>query len=122
MDEAERCDRLGFIFAGKLAALDRPDRLKQRREAGTLVEVECDRPAAAAAALQTRAGFASARLHGAGLHVGLEEPAEAADRVRAVLEEAGFSVGRAEVVAPALEDVFFSLIREMELSSAEAAR
>ena len=122
MDEAERCDRLGFIFAGKLAALDRPDRLKQMRDKGTLVEVECDRPAAAAAALQARAEFASARLHGAGLHVGLEEPAGAADRVRSALEETGFSVERAEVVAPTLEDVFISLIGEMEATSGAAVR
>ena len=122
MDEAERCDRLGFIFAGKLAALDRPDRLKQMRDKGTLVEVECDRPAAAAAALQARAEFASARLHGAGIHVGLDEPAGAAAGVRSALEEAGFRVERAEVVGPTLEDVFVSLIEEMEASSGAAVR
>lgn len=122
MDEAERCDRLGFIFAGKLAALDRPDRLKQVREKGRLVEVECDRPAAAAAALQATAGFGSARLHGAGIHVGLDEPAGAAAGVRSALEEAGFRVERAEVVGPTLEDVFVSLIEEMEASSGAAVR
>jgi len=42
--------------------------------------------------------------------------------VRSALEETGFSVERAEVVAPTLEDVFVSLIGEMEATSGAAVR
>lgn len=39
MDEAQSCDMIGFIFNGKLMALDSPDRLMKERHAYTLEDV-----------------------------------------------------------------------------------
>jgi len=39
MDEAEYCDRMGIMVAGKLPALDTPARLKQQFKAGSVDEV-----------------------------------------------------------------------------------
>jgi ABC-2 type transport system ATP-binding protein len=114
MDEAERCDRLGFIFSGRLVALDRPDRLKRAPAGQLLVAVECDRPAAAVEALTGRQGVVYARLHRAGLHVLVEAREGSAQWLRGELEASGFAVARAEPVGPSLEDVFVSLIRDAE--------
>ncbi len=38
MDEAEYCDRLGIVYAGKLIAIGRPDELKRRYAGADLVE------------------------------------------------------------------------------------
>ncbi|HUU53448.1 MAG TPA: ABC transporter ATP-binding protein [Armatimonadota bacterium] len=122
MDEAERCDRLGFIFSGRLVAVDRPRTLKEPRGDRALVEVECARPAAAVEALSGQEGIAYARLHAAGLHVSVPEGEGAAARVSSLLEREGFFAERSEVVAPTLEDVFVSLIHEMETPSREAVR
>ncbi len=45
MDEANRlCDRVGFIRAGKIAAIDSPERLKQAINRLHVIEVGFDRP------------------------------------------------------------------------------
>lgn len=118
MDEAERCDRLGFIFAGRLVALGAPAELRHLRRREQIIELDCDLPAAAAEALRTKHGLPFARLSGRGLHVTMPEGAEAADRIQAVLEADGFHVGRAREVVPSLEDVFVDLTRE-EANTAE---
>jgi ABC-2 type transport system ATP-binding protein len=111
MDEAERCDELGFIFGGTLAAVDRPARLKRMPEGTALVEVECDRPAAAVEFLAEQGDMEHARLHRTGVHVTVLSAEGATARVRHLLEGRGLIVARAEVVAPTLEDVFVSLTR-----------
>jgi ABC-2 type transport system ATP-binding protein len=58
-DEAERCDRLGLLSEGRLAAADSPEGLR-RRLGGDVVEVDADDPAAAASALAA-AGIAAER-------------------------------------------------------------
>jgi ABC-2 type transport system ATP-binding protein len=114
MDEAERCDRLGFIYAGRLVALDRPDALKEAHRAGTLVEVDCDWPAAAVDVLRDTEGVTEARLYGAGLRVVVAQAEGAAYRVEAALRAADLDVDAAALVPPSLEDIFVSLIREAE--------
>jgi ABC-2 type transport system ATP-binding protein len=121
MDEAERCDRLGFIYAGRLVALDRPDVLKTARGSETLVEVDCDRPVAAVDVLRRTAGVAQARLHGSGVRAVLEAAEGAVGRVADTLDSAGIEVRSAAVAPPSLEDIFVALIREAEASPMERA-
>jgi ABC-2 type transport system ATP-binding protein len=117
MDEAERCDRLGFIYDGKLVALDRPDALKTARGAETLVEVDCDRPVAALDVLRATAGVAHARLHGSAVRSVLAAAEGAVGRVADALQNAGLKVRSAAIVAPSLEDAFVSLIRDAEATA-----
>ena len=64
MDEAEHCDRLGFMQQGRLIALDTPQALAQQAEqrAGPLVTVRSDDFARCFAELRSR--FPTAMLHG----------------------------------------------------------
>ena len=122
MDEAERCDRVGLMHAGRLIALGRPEELKRAHASESLVAVYCDRPARAAAALQAVEGVKHARLHGAGLHVQVAHSKGAAERLTQALRGAGIRVERAEPVEASLEDVFVSLTREADARlAAEAA-
>jgi len=111
MDEAARCDRLAFIFAGQLVALDRPEALRRPRPGTAIVEVRTGDPVAAIEALRGQADVEGARLFGPGLHVTVRgsEP-EASARVSSLLAGAGLSSEAVGVVAPSLEDVFASLI------------
>jgi ABC-2 type transport system ATP-binding protein len=121
MDEAERCDRLGFIYAGELVALDRPDALKRIARAGELVEVDCDRPAAAVEVLRATDGVLHSRLHGAGAHAVVERMEDPAHRVERALTAGGVEVRAAATVQPSLEDVFVSLIEEAEARAGGSA-
>jgi len=121
MDEAERCDRLAFIYAGRLIALDRPEALKDSKQAGALVEVDCDAPAAAVESLQGEDWVEHARLHGGGVHVVVKGAEGAQARVEDALRAARVEARRVEPVRPSLEDVFDSLIREAEAPAAVGA-
>ncbi len=121
MDEAERCDRLGFIYGGRLVALDRPEELKRAAGEGALVEVDCDRPTTAAEILRTMDGVLHSRLHRAGVHVVVERAEKAGDLVRQRLAAAGVEVRSSAVVQPTLEDVFVALIQEAEQPVAGSA-
>jgi ABC-2 type transport system ATP-binding protein len=114
LEEAERCDRIGLIFGGRMIALDTPDGLKDLPQVGTLLEVECDSPGPAVEVLHETEGVRYARLHGALVHVSLAAAEGAAERAARALEGHGLRVLRAERIRPSLEDVFVSLIREAE--------
>jgi ABC-2 type transport system ATP-binding protein len=122
LEEAERCDRVGLIFGGRMIALDRPEELKRAPQAGAVLQVECESPAGVPAGWQTRAlealrgleGLRLARLHGALVRVTLARPEGAPERVASALQAQGLRVLSMEPVRPTLEDVFIALIREAE--------
>ena len=109
MDEAERCDRLALIYDGRLIALDKPQEMKAAPREEVVVEVGCDDPGRALAALGEAPDV---RLHA---HVPRSEEAPA--RVREALSRAGVTCSGARVVDPTMEDVFVSLVREAEAAA-----
>jgi ABC-2 type transport system ATP-binding protein len=56
-EEAERCDRIALLDAGRLAALGTPDELRAR-VSGDVVRVRGERPEEIAAAIEARLGIA----------------------------------------------------------------
>lgn len=116
MDEAERCTRVGYIFQSKLLVLGRPDELKQVPEVtppGTRRwELRVSQPARRLAALRHAPGIRDATLFGEAIHLLADDertPEQLIASAGARAEEA-----TAQVVAPALEDVFVTLTRAAE--------
>ena len=110
MDEAEYCDRLGFIYRGELIAVGAPEELKTRFMAENVVEVLCDRPHEAMEHIEGLMGIRHAALFGKGLHVVAEQADRSIPLIADRLRERGFTVSRLEKIVPSLEDVFVSLI------------
>ena len=69
MDEAELCQRVGFISQGKLIALDTPDQLKQSQMRGHVLEINTDN-ADRAMRLVARRRLVYAASHGSGVRAG----------------------------------------------------
>jgi len=119
MDEAEHCQRVGFIHRGRLLALGAPAELKASRMAGQVMEVSCSDAAAAVRILQ-RARQESAlaiyevALYGAQLHVVVPDAAQVQSAIRMRLESEGVRIQHMERIAPSLEDVFISSVRQAE--------
>ncbi len=107
MDEAEQCNRLGFIYGGKLIAEGKPDALK----AGAAAEVYKITPASvgdAYAALLRGLPSATVSILGNNVHVsgpGVDEAALAR-----VLADAGVAYAVLERATPSLEDLFVMFI------------
>jgi ABC-2 type transport system ATP-binding protein len=116
MDEAERCQRLGFMYDGRLIALGSPDELKRQAMQGQLLEVGLapqDCGAALIRALDTLdqlEGVLEAAPYGDLIHAVVPDTQAALPRVRAVLEAQGIAVETIRPIEPSLEDVFISLV------------
>jgi ABC-2 type transport system ATP-binding protein len=108
LEEAEQCNRLGFMVAGEIISQGSPSEVKGRMK-GSLYELEVDRPNVALAALKKKFGASRVSLFGDRLHVVLERDEQRAEAA-AVLRDAGVQVTAEKPVPFSLEDVFISLI------------
>lgn len=119
MDEAELCQRVGFISEGHLVALDTPERLKQTRMRGHALEVNCaDSQTAMRVLLAAKeAGqlpLDEVALYGTQIHIVVPADTEHSEQtIRAQLESQGIRVNSMEWIAPTLEDVFVSVVKEI---------
>jgi drug efflux transport system ATP-binding protein len=108
LEEAEQCNRLGFMVAGEIIAQGSPSEVKANMK-GSLYEVEVDRPDRALAILKKKFGASRVSLFGDRLHVVTENDEQKRQAV-AALEEAGVRIVTQKPVPFSLEDVFISLI------------
>lgn len=110
MDEAEHCHTIGFIYNGKLIALGTPENLKKTKMRGQILQVECAPLLPALEAIKDVPEVIEAAMHGAGLHVVVEDIARDTPVVRQALKRAYVRVEAITPVEPALEDIFVSLV------------
>ena len=115
MSEAEHCDRLALMHAGRIVADAAPAELKAalREEAGELLEVVTDRPLKALSLLEG-AGFAGVALFGRRIHLLARDSAQAERTIAALFKENGIGLGGVSPQAPGLEDVFVYRVTALE--------
>lgn len=106
MEEAECCDRLGFIFGGELIALGTPAELKAGFP-GQIVEIGCERPFELLQRIESLPGVKSSALFGAGLHLAVEN---AEQTIASIGKELPGLDLRMERITPSLEDLFVSFM------------
>jgi ABC-2 type transport system ATP-binding protein len=116
MDEAELCQRVGFINLGRLIALDTPGRLKETQMRGQVLEISAPVPDQVMRVLKMAqaAGLLpleEVALYGAQVHVVVPHAEEFKGPVAAHLAQNGVEVTGIEWIAPTLEDVFISAVR-----------
>ncbi len=115
MDEAELCQRVGFISQGRLVAIDSPGQLKRTQMRGQVLEVRTSAPELAMRALRAaqqanRLDLWEIALYGAQIHIVVPEARSFADPVRALLRAESIPVSGVEPIPPTLEDVFISSV------------
>ncbi|OIO00073.1 MAG: hypothetical protein AUJ49_10270 [Desulfovibrionaceae bacterium CG1_02_65_16] len=123
MSEAEYCDHLALMYAGRVVADATPEAMKAAllADAGPMLEVDVDDPHRAVAALRA-AGFAEAALHGGSVHA-QAGPGEARERgaaVAAALVAAGVNVRAVAQTPLSMEDVFVHRVLALEAEEAGA--
>lgn len=115
MDEAELCQRIGFISGGRLVAIDTPSRLKQTQMRGEVLEINTVNPDVAmrvlkAAQQQGQFPLDEVALYGAQIHAVVPSAAAYQAAIQTFLQEAGVNVRTIDRIAPTLEDVFISSV------------
>ncbi len=110
MDEAEHCNAIGFIYAGKLIATGSPSELKHLLKDSSTYNVVCEQPLDAIGILQDKEWVQETSIFGASLHVTAAAGADMSEQITSVLESAGNPVTSVSRITPSLEDVFIQLI------------
>ncbi len=118
MDEAEYCNRIGMMHAGELIALASPDELRAQMP-GTLIQVDCDRPAQALEALALMAGILEIAVHGARLHVSVADVGQTTE-IEECLNRKGILVRSLNVIQASLEDIFLYMVQQRQSAPAHA--
>lgn len=115
MSEAEHCDRLALMYAGRIVADASPAALKQalREEVGELLEVTTDGSLAAMALLE-QAGFAGVALFGKHIHLLASDPEAATREIRSLFGGRGIALASITQREPEMEDVFVYRVTELE--------
>jgi ABC-2 type transport system ATP-binding protein len=111
MDEAEHCQDLAFIHSGRIIARGAPEEIKLNKMQGQVLEIDCDQPDVAIGVLRQMGLFEEVALYGALIHVVAEGIAQHEPHITQALTEAGVQVRAVDVIAPSLEDVFISNVR-----------
>src|SRR5947209_11865879 len=112
MDEAERCDHVGYIYLSKLIVCGEPDELKRLPEvspSGTWrLDVTCDHVTLALQAMREMQGVHSATVFGQSMHLLVDANIRRED-IESKLLSVGITHAEIHEIGPSLEDVFVTL-------------
>lgn len=121
MEEAEYCDRIALIYDGKMIASGSPMELKTRFMHDKIIDLRCADPQALVTPLKALPQIRDAALFGSGLHIVTPDDAAASAAIKRLLESRGLNPASVtmETILPSMEDVFISLIEEVDRKAAE---
>ena len=122
MDEAERCDHVGYIYMSKLIVCGEPDELKKMPEvnpSGTRrLDVTCDHVTTALQAMHQMRGVRTATVFGQSMHLLVDESVKRA-QIDEQLRKVGIGHSEIHEMGPSLEDVFVTLTAKHAGDAAE---
>jgi ABC-2 type transport system ATP-binding protein len=112
LDEAEYCNDIRLIHAGRIIAAGSPRELKEEVIRNPILEVSSDRTVDAFEALRKEPWVLETSIFGTSLHVGVAEEDEGRRLIRERLAREGIVPERVDRIVPSLEDVFIHKIEE----------
>jgi len=123
LDEAEFCNRIILIDAGKLIAAGSPKELKKKYLRNIVIEIDCSNIYATIEILEKKNIIENVSIFGNSLHVTLKEKVESSEdsikyrinNISDVLGKDDIKVYRIEQISPSLEDVFLFLLENNSL-------
>ena len=119
MDEAERCVRVGLMYAGKLIANDTPAKIK-KRVTGELLELTPSNLALSREVLDCLEGIREIQTYGDKLHVFVDDAVSIKAQIVAALEVNGIQHDELRRIEVRMEEAFISLINQQARSGSEA--
>lgn len=115
MSEAEHCDHLALMYAGRVIADDTPGNMIQalQDEAGQLLIISTDQPLPALTLLE-QADFKGVALFGKYIHLLAVDVNAAEKQIRELLSKQSINLLTLSAEAPTLEDVFVYRVLALE--------
>ncbi|MCX7098709.1 MAG: ATP-binding cassette domain-containing protein [Methylococcales bacterium] len=120
MGEAEHCDHIVLMYAGRVIADDTPAMLIKalQDEAGQLLDITTDKPLEALAILQQEK-FQGVALFGKHIHLLAKDTKAVEQQLKTVLEKQAIKLTETTTESPTLEDVFVYRVLALENQKAE---
>ncbi|MFQ6040476.1 MAG: ATP-binding cassette domain-containing protein [Candidatus Poribacteria bacterium] len=103
------CDRVAIINSGKIAAIDRPENLRNTIQSSQSVEVAFDKPISDLEPLQAIEGISEVRKEGDKLRLYTDKPGDIACQLVEYANDHKLQVLALNTLGPSLEDVFVHL-------------
>jgi len=110
MEEAEYCNDIILINAGKIIAGGSPKELKENYIKTPILEVQCSKVIEAMSLIEKEPWALETSVFGTFLHVSVPEEQSAKIQIEKLLKENGIGYNKIERRSPALEDVFIYLL------------
>ncbi len=112
LEEAEYCNDIILINAGKIIAAGSPKELKENYIKHPILEVQCSNVIHAMEMVESQPWAVETSVFGTYLHVSVPNEEEAKNTIRTLLNEKNIDVTNIERITPSLEDVFIYLLEE----------
>lgn len=115
MSEAEHCDHLALMFAGRIVADSTPDKMKKdlENDAGRLLEISTDNPLLSMELLEKN-GFHGVALFGKKIHLLTKNMEKAEKEISKTLSSGGINLLGLAPKFLSMEDVFVSRVLSLE--------
>jgi ABC-2 type transport system ATP-binding protein len=113
MDEAERCNRVGLIYQGRLIALDTPAAIK-KMVPGQLLEFKPSKFNPARELVTGMQGVLEVQTYGALLHIFVDNFERRRPQIEAALKGQKITCSEMRQIEPRMEEAFISLISSQE--------
>jgi ABC-2 type transport system ATP-binding protein len=112
LEEAEFCNNIMLINAGKLIAGGTSKELKTNYLKNTILEIECDKVVSALEILEKENFVDETSIFGNQIHIIVNENYVGEEQLRNELNKNSISVERVDKIVPTLEDVFIHLLEK----------
>ncbi|MCX6133805.1 MAG: ABC transporter ATP-binding protein [Ignavibacteriales bacterium] len=110
LEEAEYCNDIILINAGKIIAGGSPKELKEQHIKTPILEVRCGTVIEALALLEQQPWAVETSVFGTSMHVSVSDETLARREIKKVLKKQDIHVTHIERITPSLEDVFIYLL------------
>ena len=113
MDEADRCSRVGLMYAGKLVECDTPQAIRGQLD-GDMVEIQSEDWQKALETVAGLEGVREAQTYGEAVNLLVDNGKKRLPQIEHVLKKSKIGFRSIRIAPARMEEAFISLIRRME--------
>lgn len=113
MDEADRCSRVGLMYAGRMVICDSPQRIRDQLE-GEVIELQPDDEHLTQEAALRLPGVLEVQTYGESLHLLVDSGKKRLPQIEKALQKNHITYRSIRLAPARMEEAFISLIRKME--------
>ena len=112
MEEAERCNKIGFIWEGNLVAYDTPQGIKDNFNLYQIIKIQCKKINEVFKLLQGHELIKDINIYGDALHLAVDSAEEAMPALNHFLQDKAIKINEMNIISPSIEDVFVALSKQ----------